>query len=75
MKKLNQILILSFLVGWVASVSFAGDIKAVTISKPTVSSSLVVCMTPWGVDFEPAKKGVNEGKGHNHILVDIAFMD
>jgi hypothetical protein len=28
-------------------------------------------MTPWGVEFEPAKKGVNEGKGHNHILVDV----
>ncbi|MDH3256093.1 MAG: DUF4399 domain-containing protein, partial [Nitrospinota bacterium] len=27
----------------------------------------------WGVEFEPAKNGVNEGKGHNHILVDVAL--
>jgi hypothetical protein len=65
----------SLIFGLVASASYAGDTQAVIISKPRdgaiVSSPVEVCMTPWGVEFEPAKKGVNEGKGHNHILVDV----
>ena len=75
MKKLYLALIISLIFGLTASTSFAGDTQAVIISKPrdgaTVSSPVEVCMTPWGVEFEPAKKGVNEGKGHNHILVDV----
>lgn len=75
MKKLKLILSLSLIFSLVASASYAGDTQAVVISKPidgtTVSSPVEVCMTPWGVEFEPAKKGVNEGKGHNHILVDV----
>ncbi len=47
---------------------------AVTISSPsdgaTVSGPVEVCLQAWGVQFEPAKKGVNEGKGHNHLLID-----
>jgi len=27
------------------------------------------------VEGEPAKKGVHEGKGHHHILVDIDLME
>lgn len=77
MKKLKLILSLSLIFGLVASVSYAGDTQAVVISKPRdgaiVSSPVEVCMTPWGVEFEPAKKGVNEGKGHNHILVDVGL--
>jgi hypothetical protein len=77
MKKLNQILSFSMIFGLAASVSFAGDYRAVTISKPangaTVSSPVEVCMTAWGVEVEPAKKGVNEGKGHHHILVDVGL--
>ena len=79
MKKVNLTLIFSLLLGLIASVSYAGDYRAVTISEPedgaTVSSPLKVCMKPWGVEFEPAKKGVNEGKGHNHILVDVGLPD
>ena len=75
MTKMKLILSLSLIFGLTASTSFAGDTQAVIISKPrdgaTVSSPVEVCMTPWGVEFEPAKKGVNEGKGHNHILVDV----
>jgi uncharacterized protein DUF4399 len=77
MKKLKLILSLSLIFGLFASASYAGDTQAVVISKPrdgaTVSSPVEVCMTPWGIEFEPAKKGVNEGKGHNHILVDVAL--
>jgi len=75
MKKLLSISILglTFLLLFGVSISFA--FKAVTIIKPidgaTVSSPVEVCMQPWGVEVEPAKKGVNPGKGHNHILVDV----
>ena len=77
MKKLKLMLSLLMIVGLTASVSYAGDTQAVVISKPRdgaiVSSPVEVCMTAYGVEFEPAKKGVNEGKGHNHILVDVAL--
>jgi len=77
MKKLNLMLIISLVFGLAASTSFAGDYQSVTITKPrdgaTVSSPVEVCMTPWGVEVEPAKNGVHEGKGHNHILVDVAL--
>lgn len=79
MKKLNLILFLSLVFGLAASVSFAGDYKSVTIVKPKsgfpLSSPVTVCMTTWGVDVEPAKKGVNEGKGHHHIIVDVELPD
>jgi hypothetical protein len=79
MKKLNLILTLAFIFGLTASISFAGDYRAVSISKPTnnsmVSSPVTVCMVAWGVEVEPAKKGVNEGKGHHHIIVDVELPD
>jgi len=79
MKNLNLILSLSLVLGLFASTSFADSYRAVTISQPedgsTVSSPLKVCMKPWGVVFEPAKNGVNEGRGHNHILVDVELPD
>ncbi len=75
MKKTNLILILALVFTMIASASFAGSYRSVTISTPedgaTVTSPVKVCMKPWGVEFEPAKKGVNDGKGHNHILVDV----
>jgi hypothetical protein len=77
MKKL--ILILSVTIWLTAAVSFAGDYQAVSISKPRnnsmVSSPVTVCMVTWGVEVEPAKKGVNEGKGHHHIIVDVELPD
>jgi hypothetical protein len=79
MKILNLILFLSLTMGLVSSVSFAGDYQSVTIDKPTngsmVSSPVTVCMVTWGVEVEPAKKGVNEGKGHHHIIVDVELPD
>jgi hypothetical protein len=48
--------------------------KALTIVKPAtlsnVSSPLQVCMATNGYTVEPAKKGVNPGKGHHHLIVD-----
>jgi hypothetical protein len=72
MKKLS-LQILVFLTVVFASYS-AFAVEAVTITEPlngaTVSSPVTVCMEAWGVEVEPAKKGVNGGKGHNHILID-----
>lgn len=75
MKKLCLVIAVSMITCLVVSAAVAEEYRAVTISKPlngsTVSSPVEVCMTPWNVEFEPAKKGVNDGKGHNHILVDV----
>ena len=55
------------------STALAGT-RAIAISQPangaTVTSPVKVCMVAHGVTVEPAKKGVNDGKGHHHILVD-----
>lgn len=48
--------------------------KALTITTPAtlsdVSSPLQVCMATNGYTVEPAKNGVNPGKGHHHLLID-----
>ena len=63
---------LSFLFIAGVNCTFAGN--AVTITDPPtgamVSSPVKVCMATEGVEVEPAKKGINEGKGHHHIIVD-----
>jgi len=52
---------------------FAGG--AVVITEPAtgaiVSSPVKVCMDVHGVEVQPAKKGVNPGKGHHHLLIDV----
>ena len=54
---------------------FAGG--AVIITEPTtgdtlpLSSPVKVCMVVDGVEVQPAKKGVNPGKGHHHLLIDV----
>ncbi|MFQ5481529.1 MAG: DUF4399 domain-containing protein [Nitrospinaceae bacterium] len=57
------------------STAMAGG--AVAISAPangaTVSSPVKVCLQVVGVQVEPAKKGVNAGRGHHHILVDAGL--
>jgi hypothetical protein len=69
--KLMMSLVFLFIAG--ATNAFAGN--AVTITDPPngamVSSPVKVCMTTEGVEVEPAKKGVNAGKGHHHIIVDV----
>ena len=51
------------------STSTSSTGKALAIVKPAtlsnVSSPLQVCMTTNGYTVEPAKKGVNPGKGHH----------
>lgn len=49
--------------------------KALSITKPAtltnVSSPLEVCMSTSGYTVESAKNGVNAGKGHHHLLIDV----
>ncbi len=65
------VLLLTLLV-FSLSTALAGT-RAIAISQPangaTVTSPVKVCMVAHGVTVEPAKKGVNDGKGHHHILV------
>ena len=53
-----------------ASTVYAGG--AVVITEPgtgsTVSSPVKICMAVDGIEVQPAKKGVNPGKGHHHLL-------
>ena len=49
----------------------------VTIKSPPkgamVSGPVKVCLKTSGVEVEPAKKGVNDGKGHHHLLIDVGL--
>ena len=69
--KLIMLFVFLFITG--ATSAFAGN--AVTITDPPngamVSSPVKVCMDTEGVEVQPAKQGVNEGKGHHHIIVDV----
>ena len=51
--------------------------KALSITSPAtisnVSSPLQVCMATNGYTVEPAKNGVNPGKGHHHLIIDEAI--
>jgi hypothetical protein len=55
--------------------SVASSSKALSITTPAtltnVSSPLQVCMATNGYTVEPAKNGVNAGKGHHHLLIDV----
>ena len=56
-----------------ASTVYANE--SVKITAPPngakVSSPVKVCMEVHGVEVEPAKKGINPGKGHHHLLIDV----
>ena len=56
-----------------ASTVYAGG--AVVITEPgtgsTVSSPVKICMAVDEIEVQPAKKGVNPGKGHHHLLIDV----
>ncbi len=60
-----------------ARVQSAG--AGVTITKPAsmadVASTVEVCMETKGYTVEPAKNGINEGKGHHHLIIDVDLPD
>jgi hypothetical protein len=72
MKSIYPKLILSTAFIFITTSAFAGN--AVTITDPPngamVKSPVKICMATEGVEVQPAKKGVNGGKGHHHIIVD-----
>ncbi len=75
MKKLS-FLLTGLVALFVFSASNAFAVNAVTITKPATGSEVPagkveVCMKVTGVEVEPAKKGVNDGKGHHHLLIDV----
>jgi hypothetical protein len=49
--------------------------NGVKITKPAtmakVRGPVEVCMSTSGYTVEPAKNGVNTGKGHHHLLIDV----
>ena len=51
----------------------------VTITKPApmsdVTGPVEICMETNGYTVEPAKNGVNEGKGHHHLIIDADLPD
>ena len=85
MKKIIKVLALISVFAFVGCVTSSGggsstSVKAsskkpLTITTPTtlsnVSSPLQVCMATKGYTVEPAKNGVNPGKGHHHLLIDV----
>ena len=58
-----------------STASVANSSKPLSITTPAtltnVSSPLKVCMATKGYTVEPAKNGVNTGKGHHHLLIDV----
>ena len=52
-------------------------LSSVTITSPPkgamVTGPVKVCLETSGVEVEPAKMGVNKGKGHHHLLVDVGL--
>ena len=52
--------------------AYAGGALVITepATKSTVSSPVKVCLKVHGFEVEPAKNGVNNGKGHHHLIVD-----
>ena len=59
----------------VFSASTVYAMESVKITTPPngskVSSPVKVCMEVHGIKVEPAKKGINPGKGHHHLLIDV----
>ena len=53
------------------STVYANESVKITVppNGAKVSSLVKVCMEVHGVEVEPAKKGVNAGKGHHHLLI------
>ena len=76
MKKIRPNLIFTTILFYAVAantVAFANN--SVSISEPSngakISGPVKVCLSTSGVSVEPAKMGVNKGKGHHHLLVDV----
>lgn len=67
------IILIVLLYSLASTAAFASN--SVSITEPAdgakISGPVKVCLATSGVTVEPAKKGVNEGKGHHHLLIDV----
>ena len=74
MKKISirWLVLAVLLTNFSATTVFAGGVVVITepATGDTVSSPVKVCMAVDGIEVQPAKKGVNPGKGH-HLLIDV----
>ena len=72
MKNISMKWLVLAVISIVFSASTAYANGSVKITAPPngakVSSPVKACMEVHGVEVEPAKKGVNAGKGHHHLL-------
>jgi len=77
MKKFSSNLILPAILFYVIANTTAFANNSVSISEPAngakISGPVNVCLSTSGVTVEPAKMGVNQGKGHHHLLVDVSL--
>ena len=74
---IKWLVLVAMLLIFSTSTVYAGG--AVVITEPptgsNVSSPVKVCMAVDGVEVQPAKKGVNPGKGHHHLLtLTLTFL-
>ena len=77
MKKIRLNLIFPTILFCALANTAAFSNNSVSISEPSngakLSGPVKVCLTTSGVSVEPAKMGVNKGKGHHHLLVDVSL--
>jgi hypothetical protein len=75
MKKFNPNLIFPAILFY--AIANTAAFASVSISEPSngakISGPVKVCLSTSGVEVEPAKMGVNQGKGHHHLLVDVSL--
>ena len=57
----------------VGTAAFASNSESITepADGAKISGPVKVCLGTSGVTVEPAKKGIHEGAGHHHLLVDV----
>ena len=77
MKKFRPNLIFPTILFYALANTAAFASNSVSISEPSngakISGPVKVCLSTSGVEVEPAKMGVNQGKGHHHLLVDVSL--
>ena len=77
MKKFRLNLIFPTILFYAVANTAAFASNSVSISEPSngakISGPVKVCLSTSGVTVEPAKMGVNKGKGHHHLLVDVSL--
>ena len=77
MKKFSPNLIFLAILFYAIANTAAFAKNSVSISEPSngakISGPVKVCLETSGVEVEPAKMGVNQGKGHHHLLVDVSL--